>query len=203
MRRLGLNRLASLAPPEPVVRYERSRPGSLVHMDIKKLARIVRPGHRIDGDRSRTVKGAGWLGKLTRLDRLSLAGNQLTGPIPPSLGNLANVRLLWLAENQLTGTMPPELGQLESLQSLSLRDNQLAGAIPPSIGDLETLQSLDVSRNPGLSGPLPASLAGLHALDILWITGTDLCVPRDAHFETWLANVNFDGERCPPPGPRQ
>ena len=57
VRRLGLNRLA---PPEPVVRYERSRPGSLVHMDIKKLARIVRPGHRIDGDRSRTVRGAGW-----------------------------------------------------------------------------------------------------------------------------------------------
>ena len=60
VKRLGLNRLASLAPPEPVVRYERSRPGSLVHMDIKKLARIVRPGHRIDGDRSRTVRGAGW-----------------------------------------------------------------------------------------------------------------------------------------------
>ena len=60
VRRLGLNRLERLAPPEPVVRYERSRPGSPVHMDIKKLARIVRPGHRIDGDRSRTVRGAGW-----------------------------------------------------------------------------------------------------------------------------------------------
>ncbi|WP_428276600.1 IS481 family transposase [Candidatus Palauibacter sp.] len=60
VRRLGLNRLESLAPPEPVVRYERSRPGSLVHMDTKKLARIERPGHRIDGDRSKTVKGAGW-----------------------------------------------------------------------------------------------------------------------------------------------
>ncbi len=60
VRRLGLSRLEKLAPPEPVVRYERSRPGSLVHMDIKKLARIVRPGHRIDGDRSKRVRGAGW-----------------------------------------------------------------------------------------------------------------------------------------------
>lgn len=60
VRRLGLNRLERLAPPEPVLRYERARPGSLVHMDIKKLARIERPGHRIDGDRSRTVRGAGW-----------------------------------------------------------------------------------------------------------------------------------------------
>ena len=42
------------------MRYERSRPGSLVHMDINKLARIERPGHRIDGDRSETVRGAGW-----------------------------------------------------------------------------------------------------------------------------------------------
>ena len=60
VRRLGLNRLSRLAPPDPVVRYERARPGSLVHMDIKKLARIVRIGHRIHGDRSRTVEGAGW-----------------------------------------------------------------------------------------------------------------------------------------------
>jgi len=60
IRRLGLNRLSKLAPPEPVVRYERSRPGSLIHMDIKKLARIERIGHRIHGDRSRRVPGAGW-----------------------------------------------------------------------------------------------------------------------------------------------
>ena len=57
VRRLGLNRLSKLTPPEPVVRYERSRPGSLVHMDIKKLARIARIGHRIHGDRSRRKRG--------------------------------------------------------------------------------------------------------------------------------------------------
>lgn len=60
IRRLGLNRLSKLAPPDPVVRYERSRPGSLIHMDIKKLARIERVGHRIHGDRSKKVRGAGW-----------------------------------------------------------------------------------------------------------------------------------------------
>ena len=59
IRRLGLNRLSKLAPPGPV-RYERSRPGSLIHMDIKKLARIERVGHRIHGDRSRRVQGVGW-----------------------------------------------------------------------------------------------------------------------------------------------
>ncbi len=43
-----------------VVRYQRQRPGELVHLDIKKLARIVRVGHRITGDRRDTVGGAGW-----------------------------------------------------------------------------------------------------------------------------------------------
>ena len=45
---------------EAVVRYERQRPGELIHLDIKKLARIVRVGHRITGDRRDTVDGAGW-----------------------------------------------------------------------------------------------------------------------------------------------
>ena len=60
LRRVGLNRLARLTPPPPVVRYERTRPGELVHLDIKPLARIVRTGHRIHGDRHQRVAGAGW-----------------------------------------------------------------------------------------------------------------------------------------------
>jgi transposase InsO family protein len=43
-----------------VVRYQRQRPGELIHLDIKKLARIVRVGHRMTGDRRDTVDGAGW-----------------------------------------------------------------------------------------------------------------------------------------------
>ena len=60
LRRAGLNRVARLAPPPPVQRYEHPRPGALVHLDIKPLARIVRPGHRIHGDRTTRVYGAGW-----------------------------------------------------------------------------------------------------------------------------------------------
>ena len=47
--RMGLNRLSKLGPPEPPNRYERRRPGDLLHVDIKKLARFVRPGHRVTG----------------------------------------------------------------------------------------------------------------------------------------------------------
>src|SRR4029077_14392293 len=60
LRRVGLSRLADLTPPRPVVRYEYPSTGALVHLDIKPLARIVRPGHRIHGDLSQSVAGAGW-----------------------------------------------------------------------------------------------------------------------------------------------
>lgn len=59
MRRAGMNRLRSLDPPPPVVRYEHKRPGDLIHFDIKRVARIVKPGHRIHGDRTRETRGAG------------------------------------------------------------------------------------------------------------------------------------------------
>jgi transposase InsO family protein len=60
LRRVGMNRLGSLDPPPPVVRYEHRRPGDLIHFDIKRLARIVKPGHRIHGDRTRETRGAGY-----------------------------------------------------------------------------------------------------------------------------------------------
>ena len=45
---------------EQVFRYERSSPGELVHVDCKKLGRILRPGHRVTGDRSSRARGSGW-----------------------------------------------------------------------------------------------------------------------------------------------
>ncbi len=60
LARSGLSRLKSLEPQEPVVRYQRERPGELIHVDIKKLGRIGRIGHRIHGDRTRRVRGIGW-----------------------------------------------------------------------------------------------------------------------------------------------
>ena len=59
-RRLGLARLGRLEPRRSVIRYERRRPGALVHLDVKKLGRIGRIGHRIHGDRRTRVRGIGW-----------------------------------------------------------------------------------------------------------------------------------------------
>jgi transposase InsO family protein len=60
LRRLGLARLSTLAPPVPVRRYEWARAGDLVHVDVKKLGRIGRVGHRITGDRRSAMRGIGW-----------------------------------------------------------------------------------------------------------------------------------------------
>ena len=62
LRRLGLGRLETLDPKPPVIRYERERPGELIHIDTKKLGRIDGIGHRITGRRVGMTKnrGIGW-----------------------------------------------------------------------------------------------------------------------------------------------
>jgi hypothetical protein len=62
LRRLGLNRMRDLEPAQPVRRYEREHPGDMIHLDIKKLGRFDKVGHRITGDRTgqSNSRGVGW-----------------------------------------------------------------------------------------------------------------------------------------------
>ena len=63
LRRRGLNKLSALEPAEPIRRYEREKPGELIHLDIKKLGRIGSIGHRIAGRQTGVVNrhiGIGW-----------------------------------------------------------------------------------------------------------------------------------------------
>lgn len=59
LRRIGLNRLDRLEPRPSVIRYERERPGELVHIDIKTLGRFKRAGHRVTGARIEHNRGRG------------------------------------------------------------------------------------------------------------------------------------------------
>lgn len=58
LRRIGLGKRSALAPPEPPNRYERKRPGELIHVDVKKLGRISAKGagHRVTGHRKSQFK---------------------------------------------------------------------------------------------------------------------------------------------------
>ena len=62
LRRLGLGKLAALETKPKIVRYQREKPGELIHIDIKKLGRIDGVGHRITGDRTgqSNKRGTGW-----------------------------------------------------------------------------------------------------------------------------------------------
>jgi transposase InsO family protein len=62
LKKLGLNRLSALQPAQPPHRYERQRPGEMIHIDIKKLGKFDQVGHRITGDRKgqSNNRGVGW-----------------------------------------------------------------------------------------------------------------------------------------------
>jgi transposase InsO family protein len=62
LKREGLGKRSRLAPVEPPNRYERSTPGELIHIDIKKLGRFARAGKRATGGGigKSTPSGMGW-----------------------------------------------------------------------------------------------------------------------------------------------
>jgi transposase InsO family protein len=101
LARLGLNRLSRLEPPEPPNRYQRRHPGELVHLDVKKLGRFRRPGHRVlgRGQAPRSYK-AGWeavhvaVDDCTRLAYVEVLADERA---PTTVGFLERT-LTWFAD---------------------------------------------------------------------------------------------------------
>ena len=60
LKRAGMSKLTDLSPKEDVQRYEHDAPGELLHIDIKKLGRFDKVGHRITGDRTQRARDIGW-----------------------------------------------------------------------------------------------------------------------------------------------
>ena len=104
---------------------------------------------------------------------ISLSSNQLSGPIPASLGTMTNLGFLHLNNNALTGSIPPSLGNLTSLKELEITLNGLTGSIPPTLGNLSQLRLLWLSNN-DLSGSIPAALSGAVALEAIQLKGNAL-----------------------------
>ena len=74
LRRHGRSRLVTRPRPEEAVRYERAACGELIHVDIKKLGRILKPGHRVTGDRRGQTGKAGWQHLFVAIDDHSRLG---------------------------------------------------------------------------------------------------------------------------------
>ena len=60
LKRHGIGKISDLVPKEKPRRYERATPGEIIHIDIKKLNRFWRAGHRVTGNRRGKCVGAGW-----------------------------------------------------------------------------------------------------------------------------------------------
>ncbi len=118
----------------------------------------------------------GWHGVTvanSRVTRLLLFSNQLTGSIPTELGNFSNLKFLQLFSNQLTGSIPTELGNLSNLEDLQLFSNQLTGSIPTELGNLSNLDDLLLYSNQ-LTGSIPTELENLSNLDDLLLYSNQL-----------------------------
>jgi transposase InsO family protein len=55
LTRIGMGKLGRLGL-EPAQRYERARPGDLIHIDVKKLGRIQVMGHAVTGNRAQRAR---------------------------------------------------------------------------------------------------------------------------------------------------
>ncbi|KAJ9540191.1 hypothetical protein OSB04_026697 [Centaurea solstitialis] len=143
------------------------------------------------------------LQNLTSIHVLQMSRNQLTKPIPKSLGNLCNLLHIDMGENdfssitltilldsfweckspsleslsfyssELSCILPDQLGQLTYLVQLQLGNNRINGTIPDLIGKLSFLRSLDLGGNL-ISGPILFSIGGLSSLEFLDLSNNQL-----------------------------
>ncbi|XP_024539934.1 uncharacterized protein LOC9633810 [Selaginella moellendorffii] len=138
---------------------------------LVQVVSIVLPKASLDGGFL-----VGDIGSLSKLEKLALPGNRLSGRIPVELSILQNLVSLDLSSNLLWGTIPVELGSLQKLKALSLANNSLTGVIPPEIGNLTQLTVLYLQQNQ-LVGKIPAELCDLTALEALYLHSNYLTGP--------------------------
>ena len=129
-----------------------------------------------------------------RVTHLSLSDNQLSGPIPSSLGNLASLQILFADENQLSGSIPSSLGNLANLEHLVLSGNQLSGPIPSSLG------------KPGQPGSAVSFKEPVERADSRRAREpgeADLAVPRQRHGTLSRIRLSHGIRVCPPGSARR
>ncbi|OVA06558.1 Protein kinase domain [Macleaya cordata] len=127
-------------------------------VNCSNLQELELAGNNLGGEIPTTI------GNLsTNLLQLHLGENHIFGPIPPSISNLVNLTLLNLSSNLLNGSIPIELCRMKKLERVFLSNNSLSGEIPSAFGDVPHLGLLDLSINK-LSGSIPETLSNLTQL---------------------------------------
>ncbi|KAM1428226.1 hypothetical protein ACFXTO_020684 [Malus domestica] len=112
-------------------------------------------------------------GSLIDLEYLDLSSNKFNGLVPSNLGAFLKLHHLNLSNNNFSQGIPPELGKLVQLNELDLSYNSLEGSIPPEIANMESLGTLNLSHN-NLSGFVPSSIEGMLSLSYVDISYNEL-----------------------------
>ncbi|KAL6873960.1 hypothetical protein ACP4OV_014042 [Aristida adscensionis] len=110
------------------------------------------------------------LGNLSRLIKLSLAGNYLQGSIPGNIGNNPHLQFLQLSRNNLSGLLPPSLYNLSSVYAFHVTQNKLQGHLPTDLGtSLSSIQLFSLGINQ-FTGVVPTSITNLSSLQVFEIS---------------------------------
>ncbi|KAL6538928.1 hypothetical protein OROMI_025254 [Orobanche minor] len=101
----------------------------------------------------------------TKLQKLVLSGNRLSGPIPDHLGNITTLEYLIIETNRFNGGVPSELGRLVKLETLNLSvlrlsNNCFRGKMP-SFQRFKSLRVLELQSS-GFEGPIPSNISNLN-----------------------------------------
>jgi len=142
------------------------------------------------------------------LKSLWLNSNGITGSIPESIFHLSGLNQFHIAGNQISGTIPTTIGILSNLDySLDFKNNRLTGTIPLELSHLTKIEWIDLSQNQ-LMGEIPAELGGdvheptLKTLILRW-NRLEGSVPHFIQHLEYVAiqgNANLTGSLCPAMG---
>ena len=130
---------------------------------------LVELAIRLEVDSS-SLLGINKLSILKHLEVTTRGSGKAT--IPREVGSLSKLQRLLVRGQQITGQIPTEIGQLRDLYKLVLEDTKLSSCIPSEFGNLVKLIELDLSNNKHLHGELPQELNKLSRLDTLSLSST-------------------------------
>lgn len=149
---LSNNRLEG---PMPLLACNKGGPGPLIDMSNNNFTGRLEDVLGSPGLAKCLVNDA-TRGRISKQWELHLAGNSLTGPIPPEAFTMT-ITALHLENNRLSGPLPQRFNCSKVLLDFSAAQNELSGTIPAALGTCTGLQNLDLSGN-RLKGGIPKDL---------------------------------------------
>ena len=124
--------------------------------NLSKLKALYFQNNNLSGELSSK------LGDLTLLENLYIDRNkELGGSIPSTIGNLTNLKNINIAQTAISGAIPSELAKCTALVAFMAYSNGLSGELPDIWDTFVNMTVFQVYSNPGLTGPIPASLGKL------------------------------------------